>query len=104
MKVGLMKIAWYVLIAPICALWGVWTSLRYLVRVFRWWRAARRAMDDTLICPNGHRNSVIGRFECHRCHAVFHGWIGDPCRICGATSSWSSCEQCGIAIRFPWGL
>ena len=92
----------FIITAPLYVVWGVWIAVRSVVKSIRWFRRAHASLSDTLVCRNGHRNAVVGRYECHRCHAITHGWLGDACPICGAHASWISCEQCGVAIRFPW--
>lgn len=88
------QLAFFMLALPLFAVFGVWV----LVRAARNFQLALRR---ELACPNGHTNTVSGRWECAACKAVYMGWVG-RCDICGAGASWFPCKLCGVSIPLPW--
>lgn len=90
-----------VVLSPLAALYGIVVLVRGLVRAGHRLRGARRALDATILCPNGHTNQTTGRWECAHCRATYIGWVG-RCTICGAGAGWTPCVTCGVGISFPW--
>jgi len=90
-----------ILSVPLYALYGVYVILRTGWRLTRFLTRSRLALANELTCPNGHVNSVVGRFECASCSATYHGWVG-RCEVCGAGAHWFPCEVCGVGIVIPW--
>jgi hypothetical protein len=98
----LVRAAIAVVTWPLFALLGAAVSARWLVRLVRRVARASHARHDTLRCPRGHANDVVGRWGCEECGAEYLGWVG-ACANCGDESvDWISCERCGLAIRLPW--
>jgi hypothetical protein len=91
----------FVLGHPFFVAVGLLRLVRFIRRAFRAVRGFRLGLARELPCPNGHKNSVIGRWECGSCKGTYHGWVG-RCEVCGAGASWFPCEKCGVSIKLPW--
>lgn len=89
--VGLVALPWTILV-------GVVRLLLALIQIP--WRWHQRSAN-TLSCPSGHRNAVLGRWTC-ACGAAYLGHAFGKCPVCRMPAGWMRCEQCGLAIRSPW--
>ena len=91
-----------VLIVAVTAPWIIIVgALRLVVGLVRLPWKLRAITNDRLVCPDGHPNSVMGRWSC-RCGADYLGHVFGPCPVCGMPAGWVKCERCGLAIRSPW--
>jgi hypothetical protein len=75
-------------------------ALWRLVRIVRNWEALT---GGSVRCPRGHRNSMLGVWQCASCGSNYDGWAFRPCPTCTATARFVACERCGLAIRSPLG-
>jgi hypothetical protein len=93
--------------------WSLWVTLwsakapfvmaRQVYRVTRQLAGARvLAGHDALPCSGcGALVSLVGRFECGRCHYVFDGFAFSGCAVCGAIPPYITCQSCGVGFRNP---
>lgn len=86
----------YVLASPWFAVFYGVRAVRGLGRGIRRLRAG--LSDDEVICAQGHRNSVLGRWRCG-CGFVFLGRASAACPNCGVTAGWIECDRCGLGVR-----
>lgn len=87
---------------PVLAVIGAAVAVSSCSRFVSGLRRLARARCDTLVCPRGHANEVIGRWSCDACNSEYLGWVG-ACEICRDESAdWFPCERCGLAIKLPW--
>lgn len=90
--------------------WMAWVAGTIALGVLALWRAARLARTwgvltgDSARCPRGHRNSMVGVWECRSCGSKFDGWAFQPCPICKATAHFVACQRCGLSIKSPLSL
>lgn len=75
-------------------------SIVWLVGATARFGRARRALNPSITCPDGHVVPQYGRYSCAVCHAVTDGWAWE-CSLCGARSGWLACPTCGLATRSP---
>jgi len=86
---------------PFFVVRGLVALARASLSVKRAARGFRAGLAKELICPNGHPNSVIGRWDCGSCKGVYIGWVG-RCTVCAAGASWFPCSACGVSIVLLW--
>lgn len=81
--------------------WVLVGIVRAVIALVRWPWQLRLKTADTLLCPAGHGNPVMGRWNC-TCGATYAGHAFGCCPICHMPAGWLRCEACGLAIRSPW--
>jgi len=87
--------------------WCIWILGTALLGILALRRATRVAwgwdaiVGESARCPRGHRNVLVGVWECRSCGSVFEGWAFRPCPVCGESAHYVSCERCGLSIKSP---
>ncbi len=98
----LLRLAFWILVAP----WVALALLRAIGRRFddlmRAVLAMRHALAAELRCPAGHASNLHGVFECRSCGALFAGWAFQGCPVCGQSCGYLPCEHCGLGVRNPF--
>lgn len=90
------------LLAILTAPWVLlWSGLRMIATTIGLPGRFQAMNADTLFCPDGHPNPLMGRWTCN-CGANYIGHAFAPCSICGMPAGWVRCESCSLAIRSPW--
>lgn len=88
----------YLLAAPWFLLWAITVVVGRALTLVRRVRALPLALSDEVACVAGHRNSLLGRWEC-RCGYVYLGHAFAPCPGCRQRAGWIECERCGVGVR-----
>jgi hypothetical protein len=87
----------------------LWSAKAPFVMARQLYRATRQlsgarllATNDALPCRGcGEGVSLVGRFECGRCHYIFDGFAFAGCAVCGAIPPYITCQSCGVGLRNP---
>jgi len=99
---AVLRVVMWFLLCPIYAAVGLWVVICWAARRVDRVRALRGTLEDALVCPAGHVNATVGRWNCDVCGGDYAGWVGE-CTACGdASADWFACERCALAIRLPW--
>ena len=87
-----------VLVLPWAITFGVVRGVRGL---FRFRRALTAGKADSIVCPVGHANSLMGRWHC-ACGSTYLGHAFAPCPFCNLPAGKIDCAVCGLTILSPW--
>ncbi len=87
----------------------LWSALAPFILGYRLYRvtvqlagARLLATHDALPCAGcGASVSLVGRYECGRCHYVFDGFAFARCPVCGAVPPYIRCQSCGLGLKNP---
>jgi len=55
---------------------------------------------ETRHCPRGHAVPQFDVYDC-RCGARHEGWAFGRCTVCGESTGWIPCAECGLPVLNP---
>lgn len=88
----------FALLTPLYAAYGLFATLRGILRGMSRLGESARLLALALKCPScGTPNALDGRWKCRSCGATYHGEVF-RCGFCGAGASFFACRACGISI------
>jgi rubredoxin len=95
---NIIRLCRVIVLIPLYAIYGTWSLVMGLLRVRGLLGDTRRLLGESLVCPSCHTpNSLVGRWSCSVCSAVYHG-AAVECPYCGAGASFITCERCSVSI------
>lgn len=88
---------------------AVWSAVLPFIIAHRLYRLTMQlagarllATHDALPCSGcGAEVSLVGRYECARCHYVFDGFAFARCPVCAAVPPYIRCQHCGLGLKNP---